>query len=352
MTNNSLPVVTFDIGGVARETGLSRDLLRIWERRYGFPKPLRDDNGARRYTLPEVARLHAIKRLMDSGMRPGRIVGCSVDALHRLAGQPSGQRGAPTVPAVVNDTLDLLRRHDAPGLQNALAGLLMQQGLQRFVLDTIIPLNVAVGEAWLRGELQIFEEHLYTEQLQVALRTAINAFPRQTGRPRVLLTTLPGEQHGLGLLMVQALLAPEAAQCISLGVQTPLEDVGHAAPAHDADIVALSFSGVFPLRRAIRDLATLRRQLPPTVALWAGGAMTRQVSRPLVGVTLIRDLPAAIVALNVWRGSAAAVVEPRASASGKVADAASPAPETTRSSGTRVGASNCADARRSSERER
>ncbi len=79
-----------------------------------------------------------------------------------------------------------------------------------------MPLNRAVGDAWMRGELQIFEEHLYTEQLQVALRTAINTFPRQAGAPRVLLTTFPGEQHGLGLLMVEALLVPEGARCISL----------------------------------------------------------------------------------------------------------------------------------------
>ena len=85
----------------------------------------------------------------------------------------------------------------------------MKQGLQRFVLDTLTPLNRAIGDAWMRGELEVFEEHLYTEQLQVALRTAINAFPRQTGTPRVLLTTFPGEHHGVGLLMVEALLVPE-----------------------------------------------------------------------------------------------------------------------------------------------
>ena len=87
-------------------------------------------------------------------------------------------------------------------------------------------------DAWMRGELHVFEEHLYSEQLQVALRTAINAFPRQPGTPRVLLTTLPGEQHGLGLLMVEALLVPEGAQCISLGVQTPIEDIRRAARRH------------------------------------------------------------------------------------------------------------------------
>jgi len=294
-----------DIGGVERETGLSKDLLRMWERRYGFPEPVRDGHGERRYSVPDVVKLRAVKRLMDVGMRPGKIVRCAIDELNALALQRIENRDGQAMPAVVRDTVALLQRHDAPGLQHALANMLMRQGLQRFVLDTIAPLNRAVGEAWMRGELQIFEEHLYTEQLHVALRTAINAFPRQSGRPKVLLTTLPGEHHGLGLLMVEALLVPEAAQCLSLGVQTPLEDIRRAALAHSVDIVALSFSGAFPVRQATQDLAAVRRQLPPNVTLWAGGGMTRHVRRPLAGVVVITELAATIAALNAWRTASA-----------------------------------------------
>ena len=290
-----------DISGVERETGLSKDVLRMWERRYGFPKPGRDDNGERQYTVAEVAKLRAIKRLMDVGMRPGKIVRSTLDELNALADRRIERRSEEAAPAAERNLVELLRRHDAVGLQNALANQLMGQGLQRFVLETMAPLNRAVGEAWMRGELQIFEEHLYTEQLQVALRTAINAFPRQSGTPRVLVTTFPGEQHGLGLLMVEALLVPEGTQCISLGVQTPLEDIRRAALAHKADVVALSFSSAFPVRQASEGLATLRRQLPPAVTLWAGGEMTRRVRRTLPGVLLIPELVGTIAALKTWR---------------------------------------------------
>ena len=90
----------------------------------------------------------------------------------------AGARGRRWRPRSSATCSTMLQTHDAPALQHALANLLMRQGLQRFVLDTITPLNRAVGDAWMRGELQVFEEHLYTEQLQVALRAAINAFPR------------------------------------------------------------------------------------------------------------------------------------------------------------------------------
>jgi DNA-binding transcriptional MerR regulator/methylmalonyl-CoA mutase cobalamin-binding subunit len=293
--------LVLNISAVERETGLSKDVLRMWERRYGFPKPQRDENGERQYAVAEIAKLHAIKRLMDVGMRPGKLMAHSLDQLNALADSRSVARRDQLAPALERDVLTLLQSHDAPGLQHTLANMLMKQGLQKFVLETVTPLNRAVGEAWMRGELQVFEEHLYTEQLQVALRTAINAFPRQTGIPRVLLTTFPNEQHGIGLLMVEALLVPEGVQCISLGPQTPLEDIRRAAIAHKVHILALSFSGAFPLRLAVDGLATLRRQLPPQVTMWAGGEMTRRVRKTMPGVVLIPDLASTVNALRSWR---------------------------------------------------
>ncbi len=70
-----------NISAVERDTGLSKDTLRMWERRYTFPKPQRDPNGERAYTPGEVEKLRLIKRLMDRGYRPGKIIGQSVEAL-------------------------------------------------------------------------------------------------------------------------------------------------------------------------------------------------------------------------------------------------------------------------------
>jgi MerR family transcriptional regulator, light-induced transcriptional regulator len=293
--------LVLNISAVERETGLSKDVLRMWERRYGFPKPGRDDNGERQYTPGDIGKLRAMKRLLDVGLRPGKIIGQSIEELNAMADARQTTRRDQIAPALERDVLAMLQTHDATALQHALANLMMRQGLQKFVLETITPLNRAVGDAWMRGDLQVFEEHLYTEQLHVALRAAINAFPRQAGMPRVLLTTFPSEQHGLGLLMVEAMMVPEGAQCISLGPQTPLEDIRRAAIAHKVHIVALSFSSAFPVRQATDGLATLRRQLPAQVTLWAGGEMTRRVRKTMPGVVLIPDLASIINALRSWR---------------------------------------------------
>ena len=77
--------MTLNISGVERETGLSKDVLRMWERRYGFPKPGRDDNGERQYTVADIGKLRAVKRLMDVGLRPGKIMTLSIDELNAMA---------------------------------------------------------------------------------------------------------------------------------------------------------------------------------------------------------------------------------------------------------------------------
>ena len=298
------PEGSLNISAVERETGLSKDVLRIWERRYGFPRPGRDDNAERQYAVGDVAKLRAIKRLMDTGLRPGKLIRQSLDELNALAEKRTHPRRDAVTPPIERDVVALLKGHDVAGLQAVLANGLLRQGVQRFVIDTIAPLSRAVAEALMRGELQVFEEHLYAELTQAALRSAIGAFPRQAGTLRILLTTIPGEQHSLGLLMVDALLTSEGTQCISLGPQTPLEDIRRAAAAHKVSIVALSFSSAFPLRQAGDALALLRRQLPTTVALWASGENLRRLRKSLPGVQLLPEFSDAIEALKAWRAEA------------------------------------------------
>jgi MerR family transcriptional regulator, light-induced transcriptional regulator len=294
----------FNISAVERETGLSKDVLRVWERRYGFPRPGRDENAERQYTAEEVARLRTIKRLMDTGLRPGKLIRQSLDELNALADKRIRPRREATALPLESDVLTLLKGHDVTALHATLSSQVLRHGVQRFVVDTVAPLNRAVGEAWMRGELQVFEEHVYSEQLQLALRSAIHALPRTQGAPRILLATVPGEQHGIGLLMAEALLAAEGACCISLGTQVPVDDIRKATLAHKVHVVALSFSMAFPLRQVADGIGALRRALPPGIPLWAGGEVTRRLRKTPAGVRIIPEIGDTMAALASWRAEA------------------------------------------------
>lgn len=289
------------IAAVERDTGIAKDTLRVWERRYGFPAPLRDAHGERLYPSAQVEKLRLMRRLMDQGRRPSTIVRLSTDELATLLdaagpGEADPQRGEREAAL-----LQLVRLHRSNELRAALYQLLLKQGLQRFVADTVAPLNDCIGNAWLRGEIDVPEEHLYTEQVQNVLRSAIGAQAVAGGRPRILLTTFPDEQHALGLLMAEATLVPEGAACVSLGTQTPMSDIRSAAEAGAFDVVALSFSAAYPPRQAVDGLNALRELLPPGIALWAGGAAVQGKGRRLKGVRVISDLDDALTALAQWR---------------------------------------------------
>lgn len=294
------PEAALSIAAVERDTGLAKDTLRVWERRYGFPAPSRDANGERLYPTEQVEKLRLIRRLIDHGRRPARIVGASVEELAAMLEDclSGGQGGTSRRD---DGLLDLVRLHRSVELNAALRQALMKQGLQRFVADTVAPLAAAVGEAWMRGEVEVPEEHLFTEQVQNVLRSAIGAHAAVGGRPRVLLTTFPEEEHVLGLLMAEATLVPEGASCLSLGTRTPLADIRSAAVGGGFDVVGLSFSIAYPARQAIDGLLELRAMLPEEIGIWAGGAAVRGKQKRLPGVRVVSGLEDTLVALQEWR---------------------------------------------------
>lgn len=299
--------VTLSISAVERDTGLSKDTLRVWERRYGFPSPMRDAFGERIYPLEQVDRLRVIRRLMDAGHRPGKIIGLDIAQLQALADTSTGSSASIAADAAQDTNPDLIRlvditkSHDIEELRRQLGQRLLRLGLARFVTEVVAPLTQRVGDAWSRGQMEIYEEHLYTESMQVVLRNAISTIPQPGDRPRVLLTTFPAESHGIGLLMVEALLSLEGCRCISLGTQTPVWDIVLAATAQDIDIVALSFSPVMNPNQVIDGLTELRAKLPRSIEIWAGGRCPVLLRRPPPDIRVVPELSTLTASLADWR---------------------------------------------------
>lgn len=211
--------------------------------------------------------------------------------------------GAPTVEGYV----EILRSHDIERLRHQLGCARERLGLARFVVEVVAPLNTQVGDAWMRGQLQVFQEHLYTETMQVMLRESIACLaPHREGRPRVLLTTFAQEPHGLGLLMAEALMSLEGARCVSLGTGTPTWDIVLAAQALHADVVALSFSGCMNPNQIVDSLVELRTKLPASIELWAGGAAPALHRRPVAGVRPIARIEQSCDELAAWQSRAGA----------------------------------------------
>ncbi|MBX3198535.1 MAG: MerR family transcriptional regulator [Labilithrix sp.] len=295
----------YSIRVVASQTGIPADTLRVWERRYGFPKPDRRPGGGRLYAPADVARLRLIARARSAGFRPGDVIALPDGEIARLL---EGGAGTPAAPAragtattaapagaaatitaapgsdvpeaaasrtesTVETLIEHLMREDVDRLRSALRSLAIALGPKAFVTDVAHPLAVRVGDAWESGDLAIRHEHLATALLSARLHVLSVAFEDSLVPPVVLLATLPGEAHVLGLEMVRVYLGARGATPRHLGGDTPPEEIARAARALGADVVGISVSAAHEPASTRRAVEQLRRALADTeIELWIGGA--------------------------------------------------------------------------------
>jgi methylmalonyl-CoA mutase cobalamin-binding subunit len=143
--------------------------------------------------------------------------------------------------------------------------------------------------------------YLFAETVQTLIRQATPSQTDSVGQqPRILLATLPGELHTLGLLMLEALMALEGATCISLGAQLPLKEIASASLAYQADIVGLSFSQAFARKKLDSVLRELRSLCPGDIEIWAGGAGVARMEKVPRGISVIPTLGGALNALKKY----------------------------------------------------
>ncbi|MCX7211824.1 MAG: MerR family transcriptional regulator [Burkholderiales bacterium] len=306
---NAIDPAPRSIAAVERDTGLTKDTLRVWERRYGFPKPGRDAFGERLYPIDQVDKLRVLRRLMDAGHRPGKLIHLPIHALMLLGRQerlptpaaPAHTAAAGFAAPDVGEFFALIRSRQPEAVRRSLAQALLRLGLERFVFDVASPLTRLIGEVWSRGELEIFDERLSVESLQTVMRGALASISSPGVAPTVMLTTVPGEAHGLGLLMAESLLSLQGCRCLSLGVQTPLWDIVLAARAHHADVLALSFSSALNAAQVIDSLTELREKIPAATRIWAGGDSPALRRHRLQGVEVLAGLHEIAPLVARWR---------------------------------------------------
>src|SRR6478609_1029305 len=199
-------------------SGVSADTLRMWERRYGFPKPERNESQVRVYTDADVERLVLISRALKAGFRSGEVIHRGSEELRALLAnsaraEPESERRTPTIESL----LGLLIQDDPEGLRAELRRSVALLGPRLFLTDVAAPLVEQVGIAWAAGRLAVRHEHLLTELLSSKLRLLLSAYDDRSASPVVLLSTLSDEQHGLGLDMVALYLALAGATPRILG---------------------------------------------------------------------------------------------------------------------------------------
>jgi methanogenic corrinoid protein MtbC1 len=286
------------IGTLSAATGIPPETIRTWERRYGFPKAERKPSGHRVYALAAVPRLRRVAQAIARGHRPAQVVPASESALEALlAAFPMVPSPSPAVPIPdesgatdVAVLVDAAHRFDATGLRRGFQSAWARLGPLEFLEQRATPFLAAVGEAWAAGTMGVRHEHFASAALGDFLRSVRLPLDERAGGPWIVLATLPGEQHGLGLQMAALMFALRGWRTLVLGVDTPPAQIVALTREVDVRAVALSLIRRRPPREVMPHLTALRRQLPRGVMLIVGGSGAPQGRPHKSGITVFPDL--------------------------------------------------------------
>jgi DNA-binding transcriptional MerR regulator/methylmalonyl-CoA mutase cobalamin-binding subunit len=278
------------IGVVARQTGIEIGTLRKWESRYGFPKPSRRDSGHRYYGDTDVENLLAIARRIAAGERVGTVIREMAGGKASLAHVPHLARKNAVSGKIIAAAASALLDNNVAGLASVMENALQQHSKPEFVEDIAAPLTRLVGEYWARGKLPIHAEHLYSAILDSLLARAVKRSPAAQKRPKILLTTLAGEQHTLGLSMAHAVLGDAGVTSLMFPAGLPLPDIVAAANAYRVEVVGLSASFHYSPRMLGAAIRQLRADLPGEVSLWLGGSGMNKVCALPAGAIVIATM--------------------------------------------------------------
>lgn len=277
------------IGALSRAVGVPVETLRTWEQRYGFPVPERKPSGHRLYPVSYIPRLRRIAAVLSRGHRAAEVVAASDEILSQLlAATPNAvAEAAETAPADVTDLIHLAQSYDSERLVRILLGDWSRMRPLEFLEQRIAPLVRRVGDEWEAGHLEIRHEHFIAERVGDLLRSLRLRLDEGAVGPLVVLATLPGELHGLGLQMAAMAFASAGSRVLYLGTDVPLGEMRSLVRDLRAAALALSVSVASGGPETAERLKELRGLVPRRVRLVVGGEGAPQ---EVDGVEVVRGL--------------------------------------------------------------
>ncbi len=258
------------IGTLSERTGVSADVLRAWERRYGLLSPRRTEGNFRLYGDADLARVRLMTELLATGLTAGEAA--------RQVLQSDGPPGEETSPgtgdipleAVKRELHRALRTFDEGAIGNAIDRVLATVDLDTGIRDVFLPALAGIGADWEAGALPVAQEHFSVGILRARLLGLARGWDMGVG-PRALLACPPGEEHDTSLVMFGLALRRRGWRVTFLGANTPVEDLLATQRQIDAQFTVL-FAVNWDHHR---DLVPLLAAIPNHAIALAGAAASR-----------------------------------------------------------------------------
>ncbi len=281
----------YRIQAVAKATQVSEHALRVWERRYGTLSSHRSPAGYRLYTDDEIAKIRTLKDLLDQGHAIGDIASLSMRELERLRDRSRGI-APPALPQPVADVarrrfLDAIEALDPEEASRVAAAALVAFPPFELVNTIFGPLLQELGDRWQDGRFTVAQEHAASAVIRGHLAELLRMNRPGETAPAVIATTPEGELHEFGAMLAAVTASTMGARVIYLGPNTPSVDIAATAKSTRARAVIVSVV-CDEDSHATEVLQALRRAVPKSIAIWAGGRAIEK--QPPAGITWARSL--------------------------------------------------------------
>jgi MerR family transcriptional regulator, light-induced transcriptional regulator len=250
------------IGELSRRTGVSIDLLRVWERRYGVLAPERTAGGQRLYSVGDEQRIRAMQAHLTGGMSAGEAA--------RLVTQSGG--AAVSAGELARPLVAALDDLDEAGAHAALDRVFGELGVESALTDVLMPYLRELGDRWACAEVTAAEEHFASRLLHARLLGVARGWDGGSG-PRALLACPPGEEHDLALIAFGIALSRRGWRVTYLGANTPIGAIQQMVRDVDVEVVVLAATTPVRFAEVIEQLRELARAVP--VAIAGAGANAR-----------------------------------------------------------------------------
>jgi methanogenic corrinoid protein MtbC1 len=286
-SNDQTDAAIHPIGVAAERAGVSPDVVRAWERRYGVVEPERDASGRRVYTQSDIDRLVLLARATEGGRSIGQVAKLQDEVLRELIRQRVAARAAAGMldpgadsGALVQEGMRLVRALDGHNLEVFLLHAASRHGVPVLLRTLVGPLFREIGVEWHAGRLTPAQEHLATTTVRGVIVRLLGTLPRIDDAPVLLAATPAGERHEIGILMVVAEAVTLGWRVTYLGADLPAAEIASAAEQTGARAVALGAVYAPDPGSLVREISALRRALSEDIALIVGGAAVRFIDLP------------------------------------------------------------------------
>lgn len=279
------------IGAVTKLTGLSIDVVRVWERRYGAVRPARSAGGTRLYSDADVLRLRRLRQAVERGYGIGQAARLSETELDELIGDAREALGVSDPYGVVRGRfIAALHTMDVVAADQELARGATLFPVHDFVKKVVVPIHDEIAERRARSELGLAHERLAFGLLRNTVSSLLRLYPASENAETLVLATTSGERDEFGLLVAALLAAMHGWRVVYLGADLPAVEIAQAVRLTNARVLALSLTTEHP--RAAEELGVISTLVSASTRIWiyGAGAVEHRGLTDRSNWVLVRDL--------------------------------------------------------------